>query len=76
MTGARTGAVTVGTTAGATTTGAGTVVTAGIEAVKAAAMIHLHMEVSCIAANNPHDAAFHKYADRICKIHEFDRLIF
>ena len=39
-------------------------------------MIHLHMEVSCILANNPHDAAFHKFADHICKIHEFDRLIF
>ena len=39
-------------------------------------LIHLHMEASCISANNPHDAAFQKFADRICKIHEFDRLIF
>ncbi len=39
-------------------------------------MIHLHQEQACIAGDNAHDAAFHKYADRICKIHEFDRLIF
>ena len=39
-------------------------------------IIHLHMEASCISQKNPHDSAWHKYADRICKIHEFDRLIF
>lgn len=39
-------------------------------------MIHVHQEHSCINFRNPHDSAFQKYADRICKIHEFDRLIF
>lgn len=39
-------------------------------------MIHLHAELAGMATNNPHDAAFQKIADRVCKIHEFDRLIF
>lgn len=39
-------------------------------------MLHLHMAQTCWNRRNPHDATFHKYADRICKIHEFDRLIF
>ena len=39
-------------------------------------MIHLHCELAGITTSNPHDATFHKYADRICKLHEFDRLIF
>ncbi len=39
-------------------------------------MIHLHAELSCMATSNPHDAAFHKIADQVCKIHEFDRLTF
>ncbi len=39
-------------------------------------MIHLHAELSCMATSNPHDAAFHKIADKVCKIHEFDRLTF
>lgn len=39
-------------------------------------IIHLHMEQACMNARNPHGAAFKKYADRVCKLHEFDRLIF
>jgi hypothetical protein len=40
-------------------------------------MIHLHMELTGILKNeNPHDAAFQKFADRICKVHLFDRLSF
>ena len=39
-------------------------------------MIHLHQELCGIMGDNPHDAAFHRYADRICKLHEFDRMIF
>ena len=39
-------------------------------------MIHLHQEMMGILGNNPHDVAFHKLADRVCKIHEFDRLTF
>ena len=39
-------------------------------------MIHLHAEATGIASNNPHDKAFHKFADRVCKIHEFDRSVF
>jgi hypothetical protein len=39
-------------------------------------MIHLHAEQTCIATSNPHDAAFHKFADRVCKLHEFDRRTF
>ena len=39
-------------------------------------MLHLHMSQTCWNRRNPHDAAFQKWADRICKIHEFDRLIF
>lgn len=39
-------------------------------------LIHLHVEASCISTASPHGAAFNKFADRICKIHEFDRLIF
>jgi predicted SprT family Zn-dependent metalloprotease len=39
-------------------------------------LIHLHMESLCMDTRNPHGAAFHKFADRICKIHEFDRLVF
>lgn len=39
-------------------------------------LIHLHAERACLCLTNPHDKTFNKYADRICKIHEFDRLIF
>ena len=39
-------------------------------------LCHLHCEATCMSTSNPHDATFHKLADRICKIHEFDRLIF
>jgi hypothetical protein len=39
-------------------------------------LIHLHCEMACMSSSNPHDAAFHKLADRVCRIHEFDRLIF
>jgi hypothetical protein len=39
-------------------------------------MAHLFMRQNCWNRRNPHDATFHKYADQICKVHEFDRLIF
>ncbi len=39
-------------------------------------MLHLHMAQTCWNRRNPHDAAFQKFADRICKIHHFDRLMF
>lgn len=39
-------------------------------------MIHLHQDMIGILGSNPHDAAFHKLADKVCKIHEFDRLTF
>jgi hypothetical protein len=39
-------------------------------------LIHLHQEQACMATTNAHDATFHKYADKICRIHEFDRLTF
>lgn len=39
-------------------------------------MLHLHMRQTCWNAVNPHDKAFQRYADRICRIHDFDRLIF
>lgn len=39
-------------------------------------LIHLHMDQACMSMKNPHGAAFQKFADRICKLHEFDRLIF
>ena len=45
-------------------------------AVLAHEMIHLHAVLSCMATSNPHDAEFHKIADKVCKIHEFDRLTF
>jgi len=37
-------------------------------------MTHLHQEQCCLPTS--HDVAFHKFADKICRIHEFDRLIF
>lgn len=39
-------------------------------------MLHLHMMQTCWNRRNPHDAAFQKFADQICKIHDFDRLTF
>lgn len=39
-------------------------------------IIHLHMLQTCWNRRNQHDAAFQKYADQVCKVHEFDRLIF
>jgi hypothetical protein len=39
-------------------------------------LIHLHCEASGMTTSNPHDKAFHKFADRVCKIHDFDRLTF
>lgn len=39
-------------------------------------IIHLHMSQTCLTQRNPHDATFRKYADRVCKIHGFDRLMF
>lgn len=39
-------------------------------------LIHIHQEESCMMRDNPHDAAFHKLADKVCKLHEFDRLTF
>jgi len=39
-------------------------------------MVHAHMAQTCWNRRNPHDAAFQKFADRICKIHAFDRLTF
>lgn len=38
-------------------------------------MIHLHMQAACVGGKD-HGPAFQKYADRVCKLHEFDRLIF
>jgi predicted SprT family Zn-dependent metalloprotease len=39
-------------------------------------IIHLFMLQNCWNRRNHHDAAFQKYADQVCKVHEFDRLIF
>jgi predicted SprT family Zn-dependent metalloprotease len=39
-------------------------------------MIHLHCHQTCWNRRNPHDRAFQKFADRVCKVHEFDRLTF
>lgn len=39
-------------------------------------MLHLHCSQTCWNRRNPHDAAFQRFADRICKIHGFDRLLF
>ena len=40
-------------------------------------MVHMHMDMTGIMkTDNPHDAAFQKFADRVCKIHQFDRLAF
>lgn len=39
-------------------------------------MVHMHQEMIGILGSNPHDAAFQKLADKVCKIHEFDRLTF
>lgn len=40
-------------------------------------MIHLHLNAKgCFDMRSPHGADFHKLADRVCKIHSFDRLTF
>lgn len=39
-------------------------------------MLHLHIEAAGMASANAHDAVFHRLADRVCKLHEFDRLTF
>lgn len=39
-------------------------------------MVHLHIEASGMSTDNPHDAVFHKLADKVCKLHDFDRLTF
>jgi SprT-like family protein len=40
-------------------------------------MIHLYMHAtSCLDMRCPHGAGFNKLADRVCRIHGFDRLIF
>ncbi len=39
-------------------------------------MIHVHMDQTCGHAKNFHDRTFQRVADRVCKIHGFDRLIF
>ncbi len=38
-------------------------------------LIHLHMVQSCVRGE-PHGPAFQRYADRVCKIHDFDRMLF
>lgn len=39
-------------------------------------MIHLHCKAAGIRMRNPHGKAFQKFADEVCKIHDFDRLTF
>jgi hypothetical protein len=39
-------------------------------------LVHLHQELTGMLGANPHDKMFHKLADRVCKIHDFDRLTF
>jgi hypothetical protein len=39
-------------------------------------MIHLHISQACLKQRGHHDKTFNKYADRVCKIHGFDRLVF
>ncbi len=39
-------------------------------------MIHIHVDQACMNTRNHHDRTFQRLADRVCKIHEFDRLIF
>jgi hypothetical protein len=40
-------------------------------------MLHLHMKANaCLDMRCPHGSGFNKLADRVCKIHGFDRLIF
>lgn len=39
-------------------------------------MIHLHCRSVGMCKDDPHGKAFQKLADRVCKIHEFDRLAF
>lgn len=49
---------------------------ATIIATMAHELVHLHMHQACMTTRNEHNAAFHKLADRVCKIHGFDRLDF
>jgi len=39
-------------------------------------MIHLHIEHNGISDTHEHGPVFQKLADKACRIHEFDRLIF
>jgi len=39
-------------------------------------MIHLHCRAANIRMRDPHGKAFQKLADRVCRVHEFDRLTF
>ena len=36
-------------------------------------IIHLHQNATEILGRNAHDAAFCKFADAVCKVHNFDR---
>ncbi len=51
--------------------------TANLIATMAHEMIHLHQKVTCMETRGAeHNAAFHKLAARICKIHGFDPKLF
>jgi hypothetical protein len=39
-------------------------------------MIHLHENMTGLETNAIHGAAWHKFADIVCKIHGFDRKLF
>lgn len=39
-------------------------------------MIHLHEALTGLETAAQHGAAFHKYADQVCKVHGFDRKLF
>lgn len=39
-------------------------------------LIHLHAELAEMATGDSHGKAFQKIADRVCKIHSFDRTTF
>lgn len=40
-------------------------------------MLHLHMNfAACLDLRSPHGEAFNKLADKVCKVHGFDRKLF
>ena len=39
-------------------------------------MVHLHEDVNCLETKGEHSRAWHKYADRVCAVHGFDRKMF